>query len=139
HLDEFVDQALSILAVTIQSRGVQVDRHREGSSECVLLNGNAMARVILDLLLSAVRSVDIGARIGIALRPHGGDYVAFELSYEGIENQVAGQRGRSEPPFSAAHAHPGLQLAERTVHGCGGKLSLERSDDGAAVLRILLN
>ena len=139
HLDEFIDQALGILAVTIQSRGVVIQREIEGSSECVLLNGTAMARVILDLLLNAVRTVDVSGKITVRLRPHGNDFISFEMSHEGLEANRLGQRGLSLLSASDTDAHPGLQLAERTVHGCGGKLSLERTEEGAPVLRILLN
>jgi len=139
HLDEYIEHALGILAVTIRSRGVQINRSIEGSSECVLLNGTAMARVILDLLLNAVRTVDVGARIDVILRPHGADYVAFEMRHSGLESNRLGQRGLSLWSAQDGDAHPGLQLAERSVHGCGGKLSLERGEDGQPVLRILLN
>lgn len=139
HLDEFIEQALGILAVSIRSRGVLVNQSVEGSSECVLLNGTAMARVILDLLLNAVRTVDVGARIDVVLKPHGNDFVAFEMRHEGLEAHRLGQRGLGVSSPGEGDAHPGLQLVERTVHGCGGKLSLEREEDGGAVLRILLN
>jgi DNA-binding response OmpR family regulator len=139
HLDEYIEQALGILAVTIRSRGVQVNRTVDGSSQCVLLNGTAMARVILDILINAVRTVEVGARIDVTLRPHGNEYIAFEMQHDGLEASQLGKRGLALSTAHESDAHPGLQLAERTVHGCGGKLSLERTEDGQPVLRILLN
>lgn len=129
-LEEFVEQALNILSVTIQSHGVQVIKKFEGSGECVLLNGAAMARVILDLLLNAVRAVDVGATIEVALLPRGAEFIALEIRYDALDTQRLG---------ATQNAHPGLQLAERTVHGCGGTMGIERDPDGKPVMRIVLN
>jgi len=80
-LDEFIDRALDVLAVAIQNRRVSIHRLFETDSECILLNGTTLARTFLDLILDALRMVDTGAEISLALRQAGSEYIAFEMSY----------------------------------------------------------
>ncbi|MBI4557426.1 MAG: response regulator [Candidatus Hydrogenedentes bacterium] len=134
-LDEYIDQALDILAVAIQNRGVTVVRDYEGDCECVLLNGTALARTFLDLILCVLRAMQVGTRMAVSLRQVGDGHVAFEIRYEGP--------GTREGAFSTAilgpvSSHPGLQLAERTIHSCGGKLAVEQNTEGAQSLRVVL-
>ncbi|MEA3365577.1 MAG: response regulator, partial [Candidatus Hydrogenedentes bacterium] len=82
-LDEFIERALDVLAVAVQNRRVTMTRRFETDSECVLLNGTTLARTFLDLILDALRVVDAGAEIVLALREAGAEHVAFEMSYEG--------------------------------------------------------
>ncbi len=140
-LEDYVSQALDILAVAIQNRNVTVTKELEGDFECVLLNGAALARTFMHLILSALRSVESGGGITVRLRHAGQDHVAFELTHDGLEAGLSGPAGRLHGPVyyvDANNAHPGVQLAERTVHSCGGKFSVESDEDGASVVRILL-
>lgn len=141
-LDDYVEQALDMLSVAIQNRGVTIDRNFQSNSECVLLNGTALARTFLDLILDALRSVDVGGRIGLSLQDVGADHIAFEITHQ-ARDRTAGVPGPSDGPVAAPFgvplsANPGLLLAERSVHRCGGKLSLQRVDRDHSVLRILL-
>lgn len=142
HLDEYVEQALGLLSVAIQNRGVKIDREFEADSECVLLNGTALARTFLALILDALRSVHAGSTIRLCLRDIGNDYIAFEMSHEA--KMLGAETPRSPNGLmplsfgSSLYTSPGLLLAERTVHRCGGKLSVEQSDGDKSTLRIIL-
>lgn len=138
-LDEYIERALDVLAVAIQNRRVSINRSFETDSECILLNGTTLARTFLDLILEAVRIVEVGAEISVTLRPAGADHVAFELCYEGA-SPLALQSRRTFTSTLATREkdNPGLQLAERTVHSCGGNLTLDISNDREVRLRIVL-
>ncbi|MDX9972744.1 MAG: response regulator [FCB group bacterium] len=120
-LDDFVDQALDILTVAIQNRGVTVEKLYETDCECVLLNGTLLARTFLDLILGALRSAELGGKVSLSLREAGPGHVAFEVSHNG---NLPGGGGRNAPLTEQFQTHPGLQLAERTVHTCGGTLNV---------------
>ncbi|MFO7976627.1 MAG: response regulator [Candidatus Hydrogenedentota bacterium] len=138
-LDEFIDRALDVLAVAIQNRRVTINRLFETDSECILLNGTTLARTFLDLILDALRVVDAGAEIVLALKEAGGEHVAFEMAYEGASSSPLQNRGAFTSPLAMKETHnPGLQLAERTVHSCGGNLTLEVDENRQVRLRIIL-
>jgi signal transduction histidine kinase len=130
-LDEYADQALDMLSVAIQNRGVTVHRDYITDCECVLLNGTALARTFLDLLLSALRSVEIGGNLFLRLLELDADHVAFEISYMG-----PGRKGGAG--HASDLADPAYQLAERTIHSCGGSLNVEILEDRRKVVRIVL-
>lgn len=138
-LDEYVNQALDMLSVAIQNRGVIIEKEFMGESECVLLNGTALARTFLDLLLGSLRAVGVGGTIYLRLFPVGKDHIAFEMSHDALDAGIFGEKpsGRGGPQGELEN-HPGLQLANRTVHSCGGKLTVDTSDSGKGRLRILL-
>ncbi|HQE83826.1 MAG TPA: response regulator [Candidatus Hydrogenedentes bacterium] len=138
-LDEFIDRALDVLAVAIQNRRVSIHRLFETDSECILLNGTTLARTFLDLILDALRMVDTGAEISLALRQAGSEYIAFEMSYETTDSHPLQTLAVFASPLSGRDmGNPGLQLAERTVHSCGGTLSLELHEGHEVRLRIVL-
>ncbi len=136
-LGGYVQRALDILAVTIQSRNVHVEQDIDANCECVLLNGTALSRVFLDVILGALRAVEVGGVISLRLHPEGQDLARFEVS---VRNPVL--LPGSEPNIWADDAnasldrHPMLLLAQRTVHTCGGKLTLEITPEAGKVLRI---
>ena len=139
-LDEYVDQALDMLAAAIQNRNVTVDRDFEEDCECVLLNGTALARTFLDLVLGAVRAVEIGGTVALTLKSSGSDHVAFEIRHHGTYAGPMGLTGAAVIPSGAEteRGHPGLQLAERTVHSCGGTLTIEVDSDQLSAIRVVL-
>lgn len=138
-LQDYVEQALQILTAAIRDKNVTIHREFEDDFECVLLNGTALARTFLDLLIGALRAVDTGGSISIRLKRIASDRLAFELAYSGGGadflgvDRIAGDDGNTDP-----NSHPAVQLAERTVHMCGGKLSFGSDDEGLTTLRILL-
>lgn len=140
HLEEYVNHALDMLQVAIQNRNVNVHRNIKEDCECLLLNGTAMARTFLDLILGALRAVDVGGQIWVTLRDADDDHVAFELAHDGSAAD------RFVPPSDSMLASTavsdqhqlGMQLAKRTVHGCGGTLSSDTNEAGQAVVRIIL-
>lgn len=138
-LQDYVEQALQILAAATRDKNVTIHREFENDFECVLLNGTALARTFLDLLIGALRAVDMGGSIYVRLKQVASDRLAFELTYSGGGadflgvDRLAGLDGNRHP-----HAHPAVQLAERTVHMCGGRLSIDADEEGRMVLRILL-
>jgi DNA-binding response OmpR family regulator len=138
-LDEFINRALDVLAVAIQNRRVEIHRHFETDSECVLLNGTTLARTFLDLILDALRTVDTSAEIALALRQSDPEHITFEMRYEGVSPVYMQSMAAPTSPLAAREkGSPGLQLAERTVHSCGGNLSLDVEEGQRVRLRIVL-
>jgi DNA-binding response OmpR family regulator len=134
-LDEYIDQALDILAVAIQNRGVTIEKDCSRDCECILLNGTALARTFLDLILSAVRSTQLGGRMHLRLSDAGPAHVAFEIAYDAADATSA-RRGPN--PYESVQAHPGLQLAERTIHSCGGTLAITSERGLGRRVRVVL-
>ncbi len=138
-LDEFIERALDVLTVAMQNRRVTVEREFETEGECILLNGTTLARTFLDLLLAALRSVDVGGAIALKLRQTGAEHVAFEMRYEGSPLIYRQSITPLASAFTATDTgNPGLQLAERTVQSCGGTLTLEFTEESRVLLRIVL-
>lgn len=139
-LDEYVEQALSMLSVAIQNRNVTVEKEYLADCECVLINGTILARTFLDLILGALRSVDIGGHISLRLRELGQGYIAFEIRHAGLDQALAGPTNgsRSHGELGVLTSSPVRQLAERTIHSCGGKLSVEVDSNRQSLLRIVL-
>ena len=137
-LDEFVDQALDILAVAVQNRQVTFERQFLTDSECVLLNGTTLARTFLDLILGALRVVEIGGTIRLTLREADADHVSFELVHACPNAGTMGIGTLALTGCTLEEENPGLQLAERTIHSCGGTLSVELEGEGNRKLRVLL-
>ena len=132
-LREYVDQALDMLSVAIQNRRIVVETDFQDDCECVLLNGTALARTFLDLISSIMRTVPVGGAITLRLQEPAPEYVLFELSHA---SQTHGLPG--EDAVSLSMADPKLQLAQRTAHSCGGKVTLWRDLKGRNTLRITL-
>lgn len=134
-LDEYIEQALDILTVAIQNRSVTILRRFDTDCECILLNGTALARTFLDLILGALRATELGGTIELSVVDAAAGYVAVEIGYPD------GHLGPLAKP--GAHvfdyeAHPGLQLAERTIHACGGTLSLTADRGNRRQVRVVL-
>jgi len=136
-LADYAEQAIEMLTVAIQNRGVRIEREFQSECECVLLNGTALARTILDIVLSSLRSVEMGGVITLRLFESNEDHVAFEIAYivSGLKGVLANGRNESD---SVGTVNPVLQLAERTVHTCGGSLSIEMSENRKTTVRIQL-
>ncbi|GMV90295.1 MAG: hypothetical protein AMXMBFR82_00730 [Candidatus Hydrogenedentota bacterium] len=136
-LADYVEQALDMLTVAIQNRGVTIKREFQSECECVLLNGTTLARTILDVILGSLRSVEMGGTITLRLQESDNQHVAFEVAYKATGSAAASSQARDELSGSAA-VNPVLQLAERTVHACGGSLSVEVADQVRTTVRIQL-
>ena len=109
--------------------------------ECVLLNGTALARTFLDLILGALRSVNIGGTISLRLFEMDRDHVTFEIGQTGastVNAPVASSATAMTGASDGVGANPGLMLAERAIHSCGGTLTSEMAEDNRAVVRIVL-
>ncbi|MFA6244927.1 MAG: response regulator [Candidatus Hydrogenedentales bacterium] len=135
-LDEFVDQALEMLSVAIQSRGVTIEKDVIRDSECVLLNGTTLARTILDLILDSLRSIEIGGELALRLYGPDEEHIAFEVSYGRMGMPRSSEISSGD--FESVGMHPSLQLAERSVHSCGGTLNIENAASSRRKIRILL-
>lgn len=137
-LDEYVDQALDMLSVAFQNRNVTVHREYIADCECVLLNGTALARTFLDIVLGALRAVDMGGEIRLRLFELDADHVTFEISHAGSVRAHGGVDPAAAYASETFERPPGLLLAERTIHSCGGTMNVELGDDGNTVVRIVL-
>lgn len=139
-LDDYVNRAVELLSVAIRSRNVQMMIDIQTPGECVLLNGTALARTFLDLILSALRAVEVGGHVWITLREMDAEHVAFELRHDGLCGGVftdsVTSMVSSGVPYGKSQVE--LQFAERTVHSCGGSLAVESDDTGSGILRIVL-
>ncbi len=136
-LADYVEQAVDMLNVAIQNRGVTIERQFQSECECILLNGTMLARTILDVVLSSLRSVKMGGRIVLRLYESDDQHVAFEINYEAVSREIAVSQRESDP-LGRTTVNPVLQLAERTVHACGGSLSMEVLDDRNTTIRFQL-
>ena len=136
-LADYVEQAIDMLTVAIQNRGVQIEREFQSECECVLINGTTLARTILDVVLSSLRSVEMGGVITLRLFESDDQHVAFEIAYNasGRKDIVANGRDANE---TVSTVNPVLQLAERTVHTCGGSFSVEMLENYKTTVRMQL-
>jgi hypothetical protein len=139
-LDEYIDKALLMLSVAIRNSGVRVERDYRATGECVLLNGADLARTFLDLISSAVRTVGSGGKILLRLLDAGADHVFFEIAYTRGNGRAAVRSKETglSAPQDLGHGHPSFLLALRVVHGCGGKLTLEKDGEIGSMFRIML-
>jgi DNA-binding response OmpR family regulator len=133
-LDEYVERALEILSLAMRNRNVIIEKRLDPDCECVLLNGTALSRTILDLLLGALREVHVGGQILLNLQKLGKDHMTLDITYEAPDQK---KRARVDGDFTL-ESHPGLQLAERTVHSCGGKFSVDLDEAHRHRVRVTL-
>jgi DNA-binding response OmpR family regulator len=135
-LDECLEQALDMLSVAIQNRNLTVEKDYCKDCECVLLNGTALARSLLDLILAAIRSVEIGGCMYLTLSNVGREHVALDIAHA---TATASAGGAAAPEAaSRGWGSPSLQLAERTIHSCGGTLTVKRDRETGDRARVLL-
>ncbi len=139
-LAEFIEQTLNLLAVSIETRGVKIRTDFQTESECVLLNGSALARTFLDLISCAVRAGKRGSSVDIAVSSPDPAHVVCSINHTVASVPLFVSTGQDDRPrdFGSYANHPAYALAQRTVQSCGGKLSLESLDTGRSVFRILL-
>ncbi len=135
-LREYVEQALDMLSVAIQNRRIVLEKDFQDDCECVLLNGTALARTFLDLISSVMRTVPVGGSMTLRLQEPAPEYVLFELSHASQLHAALSELGDESARLSMAD--PKLQLAQRTAHSCGGKVTLWRDLKGRNTLRITL-
>jgi len=140
-LERYIDQALDMLSFAVQKKGVRLVKDFEADSECVLLNGNALARTFLDLIANALRAASNGSELLLRLRDTGERHILFEIALGARRSKdasVAGAPARDAFLSIATESHPGFLLAQRTVHSCGGKLTVEVDETSRPMFRILL-
>ncbi len=139
-LDKYVDQAIEMLSLAIQSRGIAIKKDYQAECECVLLNGSSLSRTFLDLISSAVRTADRGGSIGLRLASPAPETITFEIACEGMGAEPFGGPIRGLSPASGhdLRNHPKFMLAQRTVRSCGGRLMLEEHREGNCTFRIVL-
>lgn len=137
-LDTYIDNALELLDKAIKTRGLAIERRFNLDAECVLRGGAALARTFLDLLSRAVGAQEPGGRLVLSLTAPHPDRIRFEMAHDspgdlfGLSHHQPG-----DVSFEAVLGHPSFMLAQRTVHSCGGRLTLER-ENGHGVFRIEL-
>ncbi|GMW03260.1 MAG: hypothetical protein AMXMBFR84_43940 [Candidatus Hydrogenedentota bacterium] len=137
-LDEYVSQAIGMLTVAIQNRGVKIQTEFMDDCECILLNGTALARTFLDVVLGALREVEIGGNLALQLAAIGHDHVNFSVMYMAQRERGEGDSRGFASSSADVGIEPILQLAERTIHRCAGTLRMDRDDDGQTAIRIVL-
>lgn len=135
-LDQYIEQSLDMLSVSIRNRNVTVEKEFDTSGECVLLNGATLARAFLDLILGALRAVPMGGALRLRLCDADKEHVAFEIHHAGAYDE-SGPEFNGAPQGGGA-GPPGLQLARRTVHMCGGSLNVEQARQGITIVRTVL-
>lgn len=139
-VEDYINQALDMLSVTIQNKNITVEKVIRTDGECLVINGIALARTFLDVILAALRSCEVGGTVRITLRNASDEHVAFELQHTGGQKSAFVDSFLSSiGPISVGDSVDlGLRLAERTVHSCGGTLSIETEGEGKGLLRITL-
>ena len=140
YLDQYIDQAIKMLSMAIQNRGIEIRKDYQAKCECVLLNGSSLARTFLDLISSAVRTVETSGQIVLRLTDPDPDTILFQISCDGMNAGWFGEEG-GEGKVSPQHdmrVHPKFLLAQRTVRSCGGRLTAEQHSDSGFAFRIQL-
>ena len=94
----------------------------------------------MDLISSAVRTVEPGGQIYIGLKSGMTTQIQCEITHTVHSKELYGltTTGRSQSPAELVKGHPSFMLAQRTVQSCGGKLALERREDNINTFRIVL-
>ncbi len=131
YLDQYIDQAIKMLSMAVQSRGIEIRKDYQAKCECVLLNGSSLARTFLDLISSAVRTVDASGQITLRLTDPDPDTILFQICCDGMSAGWFGEEGTDGKvsPQQDMRVHPKFLLAQRTVRSCGGRLTVEQHDD----------
>ena len=142
-LDQYIDQTLELLAAPIENRGVTIRKSFQADSECLLLNGSALARTFLDLISDAVRAAGYGGEVRVHLRATDHDHILCEIACESLvahRSHAPTTSGdeRVLSPIEKTRSSPSFLLAQRTVQSCGGKLTFEPGPDAENVFRITL-
>ena len=140
YLDQYIDQAIQMLSMAIQSRGIEILKDYQAKCECILLNGSTLARTFLDLISSAVRTVEAGGKIVLRLTDVDSDTILLQICCDGASAEMFSEvrHGASRSPRTDVRAHPKFLLAQRTVRSCGGRLTVDQPEDGGLVFRIQL-
>lgn len=139
-LDQYIAQTLGLLSGAIKARGVIIHTDFDTPGECVLLNGTALARTILDLVSSAVRTVNTGGTVHIHVEEPDPYWVSCRIAHNVGTVDLFGLPGAtpSAVSYEQARDHPSFLLAQRSVNTCGGRLTLERDLGSQNAFRILL-
>ena len=139
-LDRFVEQALTMLSMTIRSRDIKIKKDYEGTFECILLNGAALARTFLDLVSSAVRTVEAGGQVLLRLSDTGENLVTFDVVHDAPRSAEGTSTGHDKlvQPWGALENHPRFILVQRTIRSCGGKLVSKHKRQGRFAYQVLL-
>jgi FixJ family two-component response regulator/signal transduction histidine kinase len=139
-LEKLVDQALELLSTTIEHRGIVIDKEYLANGRCVLFNGTALARTFHDLISSAVRAVQNNHHIVLRLRNSEPNSIMFEINYDGINSELFGvaRRVTDQSAAVALGHHPKFIMAQRTIRGCGGTLSVEHKMEGWCAFSVVL-
>lgn len=139
-LGDYVDQALEMLATSIQNRRITIVKEYGGAGRCVLLNTGALARTFLDLIAGALRRTEIGGQLVLRVADTEDENVVFET---GFSDQAAVGDGTGSEAMDAVGLpslknHPKFVLAQRAIRSCGGRLYLGQGRDTRWVFRVTL-
>ena len=139
-LDEFIDEALELLAMSITSRGVRIEKDFDEDNHCVLLNGTALTRTFLDLISNAIRTVEVNGSVYLSLQNCDDDHIRCRISHNIANPGMFGlsDASNTQSLHELVKVHPGFMLAQRTVNTCGGKLTLERDGESRNTFQIVL-
>lgn len=139
-LATYLNQAMEMLANAVQNRNIVVERHYEGDSPCILLNGKSLARTFLDLISASVRAVDFGGTITLRLSDVESNHVLVEISHHVGQLELFGIEapGLDVQGSLIIESHPQFILAQRTVQRCGGRLMLKCENDAHRAFHIIL-
>jgi DNA-binding response OmpR family regulator len=97
YLDQYIDQAIQMLSMAIQSRGIEILKDYQAKCECILLNGSTLARTFLDLISSAVRTVETGGQIVLRLTDADSDTILFQICCDGINAGLFAEAASCRP------------------------------------------
>lgn len=140
HIDRIIDQAFDILSLTIHNKGIAIHKEYAAETECVLLNGTILSRSILEIISNAVRTSKPGRDIQVRLREADKEHLDLEISYMALGPEIFGSspEGDGTDATFATQNHPKFVLVQRSIHRCGGKLSIEMEPEGRCAFHILL-
>ncbi len=139
HLDHYLDQVLELLSTLIERRNITIQKDYVPNSECVLLNGTTLARILLDLISTAVHSVDAGGRMALSITTKE-EKIRIEIGHEHNTGDActATDEGNGLSLPERLSSHPKFSVAQRSIRSCCGKLLLDQEKDGWCIFRIEL-
>ncbi len=139
-LEDYINQALDMLSVTIQNRSVTVEKQIRTDGECLVTNGVALARTFLDIILAAIRACNVGGKIRLILQNLDEEHIVFELQHSGEHAALWADSilTTNRPGYWGENVDLGLRLAERTVQSCGGSLLIDSDKNHHGRLKIVL-
>jgi two-component system NtrC family sensor kinase len=140
-----VEGAIDLLAYNLRSGGVEVERDYENGLPAVLVDGDQVQQIVVNLIVNAAQALDEkqdGRLIRVSLR-RGSDQTVRVVVGDNGPGVSAELATRIFDPFFTTKPQGmgtgiGLSVSRGLAHAQGGRLTLERSSLGGAAFELAL-